>query len=86
MGQRRSAVYHFKGMGGLDNIYYNMSVCDISIFGGKAILECYEDGRFYKFSIKIFINFMPWDLSGHFAIATKWVGMSQDVNTQNGHF
>ncbi len=26
------------------------------------------------------------DLSGHFAIATKWVGMSQDVNTQNGHF
>lgn len=53
MGQQRSAVYHFKGMGGLDNIYYNMSACDISIFGGKAILDCYEDGRFHKFSIKI---------------------------------
>lgn len=34
-------------------IYYNGSVCDISISGGKAVLECYEAGRFHKFSIKI---------------------------------
>lgn len=53
MGQQRSAVYHFKDMGGLVNIYYNMSACDISIFDGKAVLECCEDGRFHKFSIKI---------------------------------
>lgn len=34
-------------------IYYNTSACDISISSGKAVLECYEDGRFHKFSIKI---------------------------------
>ena len=34
-------------------IYYNASVCDISIRGGKSGRECYEDGRFHKFSIKI---------------------------------
>lgn len=53
MGQQRSAVYHFKGMGGLDSIYYNTSACDISIPGGKAALDCYEDGRFHKISINI---------------------------------
>lgn len=33
--------------------YYNTSACDISISGGKAALDWYEDGRFHKFSIKI---------------------------------
>lgn len=39
MGQQRSAVYHFKGMAGLDNIYYNMSACSVRISDENPFLS-----------------------------------------------
>ena len=74
MGQQRSAVYHFKGMGGLVNIYYNMSACSVRISDENPFLSVAKMEDFINFLLRFYkLCARGGDLSGHFAIATKWV-------------
>lgn len=54
MGQQRSAVYHFKGMGELDNIYYNMSACSVRISDENPFLSVTRAEDFINFLLRFY--------------------------------
>lgn len=62
MGQQRSAVYHFKGMGGLDNIYYNMSACSVRISDENPFLSVTKMEDFINFLLR-FYKLYAWEIS-----------------------
>lgn len=60
-------------MGGLDNIYYNTSACSVRISDENPFLSVAKMEDFINFLLRFYKLYARGDLSGHFAIATKWV-------------
>ena len=52
----------------------------------KLFLSVTREKNFINFLLRFYKFYVRGDLSGHFAIVTKWAWMSQDVNPENGHF